>query len=90
MLTEAVKSFVPLLVTAFTTPPIALPNSASAETTKMWSDRIAEINTDPAFQKKMLDGGFAMLDVDSAGMKDFMAARVEEYLKDAREAGLIK
>jgi hypothetical protein len=31
-----------------------------------------------------------MLDVDSAGMKDFMAARVEEYLKDAREAGLIK
>ena len=69
---------------------IALPNSASAETTKMWSDMIAEINTDPAFQKKMLDGGFAMLDVDSAGMKDFMAARVEEYLKDAREAGLIK
>lgn len=69
---------------------IALPNSASAETTKMWSDMIGEINTDPAFQKKMLEGGFAMLDVGADEMNDFMAARVEEYLKDAREAGLIK
>ena len=69
---------------------IALPNTASAETTKMWSDMISEINADPAFQQKMLDGGFAMLDVDADGMADFMAARVEEYLKDAREAGLIK
>lgn len=69
---------------------IALPNSASAETTKMWSDMIGEINTDPAFQKKMLEGGFAMLDVGADEMSDFMAARVEEYLKDAREAGLIK
>ena len=69
---------------------IALPNTASAETTKMWSDMISEINADPAFQQKMLDGGFAMLDVDADDMADFMAARVEEYLKDAREAGLIK
>tara|TARA_B110001450_G_scaffold249973_1_gene268017 strand:- start:3663 stop:4616 length:954 start_codon:yes stop_codon:yes gene_type:complete len=69
---------------------IALPNTASAETTKMWSDMISEINADPAFRQKMLDGGFAMLDVGADGMADFMAARVEEYLKDAREAGLIK
>jgi tripartite-type tricarboxylate transporter receptor subunit TctC len=69
---------------------IALPNTASAETTKMWSDMIAEINSDPAFRQKMLDGGFAMLDVDADGMADFMAARTQEYLNDAREAGLIK
>lgn len=69
---------------------IALPNTASAETTKMWSDMIAEINADPEFQKKMLGGGFAMLDVNADDMADFMAARVEEYLNDAREAGLIK
>ena len=69
---------------------IALPNTASAETTKMWSDMIGQINKDPAFQKKMLDGGFAMLDVDAAGMGDFMKARTEEYIKDAKEAGLIK
>jgi tripartite-type tricarboxylate transporter receptor subunit TctC len=69
---------------------IALPDSASAETTKMWSDMIGEINNDPVFRQKMLDGGFAMLDVGADDMSAFMAARVEEYLKDAREAGLIK
>lgn len=69
---------------------IALPKSASAETTKMWSDMIGEINADPEFQKKMLDGGFALLDVGADDMADFMAARSEEYINDAREAGLIK
>ncbi len=69
---------------------IALPNTASAETTKKWSDMIAEINADPEFQKKMLDSGFAMLDVGADDMADFMAVRTEQYLKDAREAGLIK
>ena len=69
---------------------IALPNSASAETTQMWSDMIGEINADPAFRQKMLDGGFAMLDVDANDMDAFMAERTEEYLKDARAAGLIE
>lgn len=69
---------------------IALPNSASAETTKMWSDMIGEINADPAFRQQMLDGGFALLDVGIDDMDAFMAARTEEYLKDAREAGLIQ
>ncbi|MEP3279074.1 MAG: tripartite tricarboxylate transporter substrate binding protein [Stappiaceae bacterium] len=68
---------------------IALPESASAETKKNWSEMIGEINKDPEFQQKMLDGGFALLDVDADGMSDFMKARVDEYLKDAREAGLI-
>ena len=69
---------------------IALPNTADAATTKKWSDMIGEINKDEAFRKKMLDGGFALLDIDAAGMADFMKARTAEYLKDAREAGLIK
>ncbi len=69
---------------------IALPNSADEATKKLWSDMIGEINNDPAFRQQMLDGGFAMLDVDADGMADFMKARIEEYLNDAREAGLIK
>ncbi|MFK7856064.1 MAG: tripartite tricarboxylate transporter substrate binding protein [Granulosicoccus sp.] len=68
---------------------IALPESASAETTQLWSDMIAEINGDEAFQQQMLDGGFAMLDVDAAGMDAFMKDRVAEYLADAKAAGLI-
>jgi len=69
---------------------IALPNTASADTKAMWSKMISEINTDPVFRQKMLDGGFAMLDVDADQMDEFMKARTEEYLKDAKEAGLIK
>lgn len=69
---------------------IALPKSASAETTKMWSDIVGEINADPAFRQKMLDGGFAMLDVSADEMADFMAERSGEYLADARDAGLIE
>ena len=56
----------------------------------MWSDMIAEINANPEFQQKMLDGGFAMLDIGSEDMVAFMAARSEEYLTDARAAGLIE
>ncbi len=69
---------------------IALPDTASVKTTKMWSKMIGEINNDPAFIKKMLDGGFAMLDVDAADMGSFMKARSEEYIKDAKAAGLLK
>ena len=69
---------------------IALPQSASDETKQMWSDMIGQINADDAFRQKMLDSGFAMLDIDAAGMNDFMTARIDEYMKDAREAGLIE
>ena len=69
---------------------IALPASASAETKEMWSDMISQINADPVFQQKMLDSGFAMLDIDAQGMADFMKARSEAYIDDAREAELIK
>ena len=69
---------------------IALPDSASDEVVTMWSDMISRINADEGFRQQMLDNGFAMLDIDAAGMDAFMAERVEEYLKDAREAGLIE
>lgn len=68
---------------------LALPESASDETTQLWSEMIAEINQDPAFREQMLDGGFAMLDVGIDDMDEFMKARMGEYLADAREAGLI-
>ncbi len=69
---------------------IALPNTASAETTQMWSEMIGQINSDERFRQKMLDGGFAMLDVDAAGMDAFMKDRVAEYIADAKAAGLIQ
>jgi len=69
---------------------LALPDSASDETTQMWSNMITEINQDPAFRQQMLDGGFAMLDVGVDEMDEFMAARTEGYLADARAAELIE
>jgi len=69
---------------------IALPESASEEVVTMWSDMISAVNADEGFRQKMLDNGFAMLDVEAADMQGFMQERTDEYLNDAREAGLIK
>ena len=70
---------------------IAVPNSASEEVRQQVSDAIAKINADPDFQKKMIDGGFALLDVGyGADMDAFMAEKSEGYLTAAREAGVIE
>jgi tripartite-type tricarboxylate transporter receptor subunit TctC len=69
---------------------IALPSSADEATRKAWSDKIAEINNDPVFIQKMLDGGFAMLDIAYEDMDAFMKTLTKEYITDARAAGLIK
>ncbi len=70
---------------------IAVPKSASEETRKKLADMIEAINKDPAFIKKMLDGGFAMLDVKyGKSMDDFMAKMKTIYIKAAKEAALVK
>ena len=69
---------------------LALPKSASAEVTQEWSDMIEAINKDPEFIQMMLDGGYAMLDVPLADMQAWMDQKSQEYLNDAREAGLIQ
>ncbi|WP_323766349.1 tripartite tricarboxylate transporter substrate binding protein [Marinovum sp.] len=69
---------------------IAVPSGASEETRQAVSDAIAAINQNEAFRQKMIDGGFALLDVPyGAEMDAFMAARAEEYLPAARAAGII-
>lgn len=69
---------------------MAVPKDTPAETVKALSDAFGEINADEAFRKQMLDGGFALLDIDAASMADFMKARSDEYLQAAKEAGLIE
>lgn len=69
---------------------LALPKSASPEVTRQWSDMIGEINRDPEFMRMMLDGGYALLDVGVDKIDDWMAQKSEEYLSDARAAGLIE
>lgn len=69
---------------------IAVPNTASEEVRKDVSDAIAAINADPEFQKRMIDGGFALVDVAYGEQMDaFMAAKAEGYITAAKAAGII-
>ncbi|MCY4326704.1 MAG: tripartite tricarboxylate transporter substrate binding protein, partial [Rhodobacteraceae bacterium] len=70
---------------------IAVPNSASEEVRMQVSDAIKAINAGPEFQQRMLDGGFALVDVGyGADMNAFIAEKAEGYLRAARSAGIIE
>lgn len=69
---------------------IAVPKGASEETRRQVSDAIAAINADKDFRQKMLDGGFALVDVPYGEKMDaFMAERREEYISAAKAAGVL-
>lgn len=70
---------------------IAVPKSASEETRQAVADSIAKINADSEFQKKMIDGGFALVDIGyGAQMDAFMAEKSSSYIKAAKAAGIIE
>lgn len=70
---------------------IAVPNTASEETRQQVADAIKAINADSEFQKEMLDGGFALVDVGYGDdMNAFIADKAEGYLSAARSAGIIE
>ncbi|MFV0513809.1 MAG: tripartite tricarboxylate transporter substrate binding protein [Jhaorihella sp.] len=69
---------------------IAVPKSASEETRQAVADAIGKINANEEFRKKMLDGGFALLDISyGTEMDAFMAKRAEQDLGAAKAAGVI-
>lgn len=69
---------------------IAVPSATPEELRKSWSDMIAQVNADPEFQKKMLDGGFAMMDVPYEKMSEFMEQRKAAYIDAAKSAGILQ
>ncbi|MEN0087064.1 MAG: tripartite tricarboxylate transporter substrate binding protein [Pseudomonadota bacterium] len=70
---------------------IAVPSSASEETRQAVSDAIASINADPDFQKQMIDGGFALVDVAyGEEMDNFISGLAEGYIEAAKSAGVIE
>lgn len=69
---------------------IAVPNGTPEDIRQKLADMIAQINADPAFIKKMEDGGFAMADVRyGPDMKTFMSEISEEITSAAKEAGIL-
>ena len=69
---------------------IAVPKSTPEDVRKKISDAIAKINADPEFQKRMLNDGMALLDVDYAGMKAFMDEKSKGYIAAAKAGGVLK
>ena len=69
---------------------IAVPESTPEAIREKLSDMIGEINADPDFRQRMLDGGFALIDVPYGEEMDaFMAEKTEDYVASAQEAGLL-
>ena len=69
---------------------IAVPADTPEDVRQQLSDKIAEITAAPDFQKQMLDGGIALIDVAYGDDMDaFMAEKTESYLNAARSAGLV-
>ncbi|MCL4766405.1 MAG: tripartite tricarboxylate transporter substrate binding protein [Hyphomicrobiaceae bacterium] len=68
---------------------IAVPKSTPEDTRKKLSEMIGKINADPQFQKRMLDGGFAMLDIPYEKNAEFMKARSAEFIEAAKEGGIL-
>ncbi|MGI9417315.1 MAG: tripartite tricarboxylate transporter substrate binding protein [Geminicoccaceae bacterium] len=69
---------------------IAVPKSTPEPVRKKLSEMIGKINADPEFQKRMLNDGFAMLDVDAAGMKAFIDDKTKNYVAAAKAGGVLK
>ncbi len=69
---------------------VAVPKSTPEDIRKKWSDMIGKINADPGFKKKMVDNGFALVDVPYEKMGDFMAERKKVYLEAAKSAGILQ
>jgi len=58
---------------------IAVPKSTPAEVVKQLSDHIDTVNKDPEFIKMMTEAGFAVINVDSDQMKEFMEEKKARY-----------
>lgn len=66
---------------------VAVPSSTPEEIRSRLSDIIGQINADPAFQKQMEEGGFAMVDIPYAEMATFMEERAAAYGEIAEQLG---
>jgi tripartite-type tricarboxylate transporter receptor subunit TctC len=69
---------------------VAVPKSTPPDVRKKVSDMMDTLNRDPDLRKKMIDGGFEVIDVPVDKVPAFMQERSKEYLETARAIGMIK
>ncbi len=69
---------------------VCVPRSTPEDIRKKLSAMFSEINKDPEFRQKMIDGGFELIDVTYDKIPAFMAERGKVYLEVAKRMGLAK
>jgi tripartite-type tricarboxylate transporter receptor subunit TctC len=69
---------------------VAVPKSTPPDVRKKVSDMMDALNKDPELRKKMIEGGFEVIDVPVDKVPAFMQERSKEYLNTARAIGMIK
>ena len=69
---------------------IAVPKSTPRDVQQQVSNMMGELNRDPESRKKLVEGGYDLVDVGVDEMPDFLAKRSKQYLEDAKNAGLLK
>ncbi len=67
---------------------IAVPKDTPLDIQKRLSDMFGQVNADPVFRKKMIDSGFAMVDVPLGKIAEFMKQRTQEYMEAAKDGGI--
>lgn len=69
---------------------VAVPKSTPEAVRKQVSDMMAALNKDPDVRKRMVDGGFEVVDVPYDQVPAFMKERTAEYMNSAKLMGLAK
>jgi tripartite-type tricarboxylate transporter receptor subunit TctC len=69
---------------------IAVPKSTPPPVRKQVSDMMAALNKDPAYVKRMTEGGFEQVDISVDQMPAFMKEQTKSTLEDAKAAGMVK
>ncbi|SNT25082.1 Tripartite-type tricarboxylate transporter, receptor component TctC [Noviherbaspirillum humi] len=69
---------------------IAVPKSTPRDVQKKVSDMMAVLNKDPETRKRLVEGGYDLVDIPVDQIPAFMAERTKVYIQDAKNAGVIK
>ena len=69
---------------------VAVPKSTPENVRKQVSDMMDALNKDPDLRKKMVEGGFEVVDIGYDKMPAFLKERTADYMGTAKLMGLIK
>jgi tripartite-type tricarboxylate transporter receptor subunit TctC len=69
---------------------IAVPKSTPESVRRQVSDMMDRINKDADHRRKMIDGGFEVVDIGYERMPAFLKERTQDYMGTAKAMGLVK